>query len=66
MNLIVTISEEQILSLLQKLKDENEKVCNDYKKEPQKVIGFIVGYVMKNTASKANAELVKKLIPTIF
>ena len=66
MNLIVTISEEQILSLLQKLKAENAKVCEDYAKEPQKVVGFIVGYVMKNTAGKANAELVKKLIPQIF
>ncbi len=66
MNLIATISEEQILSLLQKLKAENAKVSEDYKKQPQKVVGFIVGYVMKNTAGKANAELVKSLIEKVF
>ncbi len=66
MNLIVTISEEHILSLLNKLKSENAKVSEDYAKEPQKVVGFIVGYVMKNTAGKANAELVRSLISKVF
>ena len=61
-----TISEEQITTLLQAFKDSNPKAVEDYKKEPQRVIGFIVGYVMKNTAGKANGELVKSLIAKLF
>ena len=50
----------------EKLKAENEKVSADYKSAPEKVIGFIVGYVMKNTQGKANSVVVKELIPSIF
>ena len=66
MGLLVKITDEQIVELLQKLKAENEKVSADYKSAPEKVIGFIVGYVMKNTQCKANSVVVKELIPTIF
>lgn len=66
MGLLVTISEAQILELLNKLKQENPKVSVDYTKEPEKVIGFIVGYVMKNTGGKANSLLVKDLIKKVF
>ena len=66
LGLLTTISEEQITSLLQAFKDSNPKAVEDYKKEPQRVIGFIVGYVMKNTAGKANGELVKSLIAKLF
>ena len=66
LGLLTTISEEQITTLLQAFKDSNPKAVEDYKKEPQRVIGFIVGYVMKNTAGKANGELVKSLIAKLF
>lgn len=66
MGLLVKISDDQIVELLVKLKNENQKVCEDYKKEPQKVIGFIVGYVMKNTNGKANSQVVKSLIAKVF
>ncbi len=66
MNLLVTISDEQIIELLKKLKVENEKVASDYKVEPARVEGFIVGYVMKNTGGKANAGKVKELIKSVF
>ena len=66
MGLLVTISDQQIIDLLKKLKAENAKVCADFKQDPQKVMGFIVGFVMKNTGGKANSDLVRKLIPEIF
>ncbi|MBP3619352.1 MAG: Asp-tRNA(Asn)/Glu-tRNA(Gln) amidotransferase subunit GatB [Clostridia bacterium] len=66
MGLLVTISKEQILDLLRKLKAENAKVAEDYKKTPEKVVGFIVGYVMKNTGGKANSVLVKELVGQVF
>ena len=45
MGLFAGVSKEQIVELLNKLKSENAKVCEDYKKEPERVIGFIVGFV---------------------
>ncbi len=66
MNLLVTISDEQILELLNKLKSENSKVAGDYQKSPEKVVGFIVGYVMKNTGGKANSQRVRELISKVF
>lgn len=66
MGLLVTISEEQIITILEKLKSENQKVCQDYKTTPEKVVGFIVGYVMKSTGGKANSLLVKELISKVF
>lgn len=66
MNLLVTISDEQILELLRKLKTENAKVAQDYSNSPEKVVGFIVGYVMKNTGGKANSTRVRELISQVF
>ncbi len=66
MNLLVTISDEQIIELLNKLKNENAKVAADYKVAPDKVTGFIMGYVMKNTGGKANSAKVRELISKVF
>lgn len=66
MNLFVTISDNEILALLNKLKAENEKVQADYKLDPEKISKFIIGYVMKNTAGKANSAKVIALIPKVF
>ena len=66
MNLFAGISDEQILQILNTLKSENQKVYEDYQKNPQKVVTFIVGYTMKNTQGKANSDKVKELIPTVF
>ncbi len=66
MNLIVTISEEEILKLLEKLKSDNPKVAQDYKTDKEKVCKFITGYVMKNTQGKANGSVVEKLISKVF
>jgi len=66
MNLLVTISDDEILALLRKLKQENTKVAEDYKNAPEKVVGFIVGYVMKNTGGKANSAKVRELIAQEF
>lgn len=66
MNLLVTISDEEILRLLKQLKAENAKVQADYKADPEKISKFIIGYVMKNTAGKANSGKVIALIPTVF
>ena len=66
MNLLVVISDEEIMNLLKKLKAENPKVQEDFKVEPEKVTKFIIGYVMKNTGGKANTTKVMAFIPKVF
>lgn len=66
MGLLVTISDEQIIALLNQFKVENPKAVEDYKVNSEKVEKFIVGYVMKNTAGKANGSLVMKYIKEMF
>ena len=66
MNLLVVISDEEILRLLNQLNTENPKVAADYKVDPEKVTKFIIGYVMKNTGGKANTGKVMSYIPNIF
>lgn len=66
MNLLVTISDDKIIELLNTLKAENTKVVEDYKKDPEKISKFITGYVMKNTQGKANSQKVQELIPQVF
>ena len=66
MGLLVKISDDEIIALLERLKAENAKVAIDYAADPAKVVGFIIGYVMKNTGGKANSALVKELIQKVF
>ena len=66
LGMLVTITDQQIISLFNKLKKENPKVVDDYKEKPEKVIAYITGYVMKNTQGKANSVRVKELIPQEF
>ena len=66
LGMLVTISDDEILSHLQKLKKENAKVVKDYAENPEKITSFIVGYVMKNTGGKANSQKVRELILKVF
>ena len=65
LNLISTITECQIMELLNKFKQENPQAVEDFKTDP-KVESFIIGYIMKNTQGKANGQLVKTLIEKTF
>lgn len=65
LNLISTITNEQIVEILNRFKQENPKAVQDLKTDP-KVISFAIGYVMKNTQGKANGNVVKDLITKLF
>lgn len=65
LGLISTITEEQIMEILKKFKEENPKAVEDFKSDP-KVQGFIIGYVMKQTQGKANGQIVRDLIAKMF
>ena len=65
-NMLATISEADIEKILQEVHDNNPKVVEDYKKDPNKVRGFIIGQVMRATQGKANNGVIVKLIPKVF
>lgn len=66
LGLLTQVGEQQIVSILCKLRDENPKVTEDYKVNKEKVEKFIIGFVMKNTQGKAKSDIVAKLISEVF
>ena len=65
-NMLASISEDQIIAILQDVYNNNPKVVEDYKNNPNKVKGFIIGQVMRSTGGKANSGVVVGLIPKVF
>ncbi len=65
-NLLATISEDEILAILKDVYNNNPKVVEDYKNNPNKVKGFIIGQVMRATGGKANNGVIVNLIPKVF
>ncbi|MDI9637556.1 hypothetical protein QM565_17620 [Geitlerinema splendidum] len=54
--------EGAILSIVDKILDENPKMVEEYKSGKDKLFGFFVGQVMKATEGKASPEVVNKLL----
>lgn len=54
--------ESEILDVVKKVLAENQKSVQDYRDGKKRVLGFIVGIVMKETKGKANPQIVNKLI----
>ncbi|MBU0599227.1 Asp-tRNA(Asn)/Glu-tRNA(Gln) amidotransferase subunit GatB [bacterium] len=54
--------EELIDKVLEKVIKENFKVVEEFKKGKDKVLGFLVGQVMKETKGKANPEIVNQIL----
>ncbi|WP_427340259.1 Asp-tRNA(Asn)/Glu-tRNA(Gln) amidotransferase subunit GatB [Caloranaerobacter sp. DY30410] len=48
--------------IVDKIIEENRQPVEDYKKGKEKVLGFLIGQVMKATKGKANPQLVNKII----
>ncbi len=60
--LIQNSDTDAILQVVKKVLDSNAKSIEDYKNGKTKVLGFLVGMVMKETKGKANPQIVNKLI----
>lgn len=65
MGLVSKITEKEIVEILQKFKNENPQVVQDYKTD-ERILQFIIGYVMKCTDGKANGQLVTETIKKFF
>jgi aspartyl-tRNA(Asn)/glutamyl-tRNA(Gln) amidotransferase subunit B len=56
------LDEGEIERAIQKAIDANPKQVEDYRKGKEKLFGFFVGEVMKQTHGKANPKLVNELL----
>ena len=55
-------NEEELLKLIKTLIDNNPQGVEDYRNGKDRVVGFIVGQLMKQTQGKANPGVASKLI----
>jgi len=61
-NLLQVSDESAIIAIVDDVINENQKAADDFRNGEEKVIGFLVGQVMKKSAGKANPALAQKLI----
>ncbi len=59
---IQILDEAEIARAIQRVVDANPKLVDDYQKGKEKLFGFLVGEVMKETKGKANPKLVNELL----
>ena len=60
--LIQNSDEGAILEVVKKVLDNNAESIENYKNGRNRVLGFLVGIVMKETRGKANPKIVNKLM----
>jgi aspartyl-tRNA(Asn)/glutamyl-tRNA(Gln) amidotransferase subunit B len=56
------LDEEEIEKAIERAMETNPKQVEDYRKGKEKIFGFFVGEVMKQTKGKANPKLVNELL----
>ena len=54
--------ENQIQDLINTVLQKNPKMVNDYKSGKEKLFGFFVGQIMKESKGKANPQIVNKIL----
>ena len=54
--------EGEIERLINRVLQENPKMVEDYKNGKDKLFGFFVGQVMKESKGKANPQIVNKIL----
>ena len=60
--LVQNSNEDEILSVIKDVLSKNQKSIEDYKNGRTRVVGFLIGLVMKETKGKANPKMVNKLM----
>ncbi len=61
-NLVQISNEDEIMNVIEKVIDSNQKQVQEYLNGKEKVFAHFVGQVMKETRGKANPEIVNKLL----
>ena len=64
--LMSSVTQEQIISIIEQIVAEKPDLAEQYKVEPDKITNFIVGGVMKQTQGKADASFVKQYVSSKF
>ena len=60
---LIQISDEgELVSLIEKILDENPQSIEDFKNGKDRAVGFLVGQIMKASKGKANPQLVNKML----
>lgn len=60
---LIQISDEgELISMIEKILDENPQSIEDFKNGKDRAIGFLVGQIMKASKGKANPQLVNKML----
>lgn len=62
LNICLNIDKDYLLSIINKLLDQNPNLVIDYKNGKDKILGFFVGQIMKITHGNANPSLVNELL----
>ena len=58
----ISLTDEEISTLIKELLDSNPQLAVDYKNGIDKVLGYIVGQILKQTQGKANPNMIKKQV----
>ena len=60
---LVQLSDEgELVSIIDKIIQQNPKPVDDFKSGKQNALGFLVGQIMRETKGKANPQLVNKML----
>lgn len=62
MDILNTMNDDDLEPIIDKIISDNPKAVEDYKTNPDKIMTFFSGQVMKQTRGKANIVLAKKII----
>lgn len=62
MDILNTMNDDDLEPIIDKLISENPKAVEDFKTNPDKIMTFFTGQVMKQTRGKANVVLAKQLL----
>ena len=62
-NKVVLLSNEsELLAIIDQVLDNSPRLVTDFKNGKDKVVGYIVGQIMKDTHGSANPEVTNKLV----
>ena len=57
-----TMTDDELIRIIDKVFDDNKQAVPDYKKEPEKVVNFFIGQTMRATRGTAKVDIARPLI----